>query len=160
MSDELQQFVNDWLTKAGNDLKIGQDEMKTSEPTTDMVCSHMRQCVGKCLKACLVFPQKPFRRTHDIAELIEQCKEINPKFDTLYQKQADTLTICGVGIRYPDDFYMPTREEAETSIETALFVREFVSSLKKDTNCTNFPKFQSSKIQIIRAIVRLSRSRR
>ena len=46
--------------------------------------------------------------------------------ELLYQKQADALTIYGVEIRYPDDFYMPAREEAETSIEIALFVREFV----------------------------------
>jgi len=126
MSDELRQLVDNWLIKAGNDLKIGRDEMKTAEPTTDMVCYHMQQCVEKCLKAYLISHQKPFRRTHDIAELIEQCKEVDPKFDALYQKQADTLTIYGVEIRYPDDFYMPTREEAETSIEIALFVQEFV----------------------------------
>jgi HEPN domain-containing protein len=126
MSDSLQQFVRNWLIKAGNDLKIGQDEMKTAKPTTDMVCYHMQQCVEKCLKAYLISHEKPFRRTHDIAELIEQCKEIDAQFNTLYGKQADTLTIYGVEIRYPDDFYMPTQEEAESSIQIALFVHEFV----------------------------------
>ena len=29
MNDALQQLVRNWLIKAGNDLKIGQDEMKT-----------------------------------------------------------------------------------------------------------------------------------
>lgn len=53
--------------------------MKTAKPTTDMVCYHMQQCVEKCLKAYLVAHEKPFRRTHDIAELIEYCKEIDPK---------------------------------------------------------------------------------
>lgn len=126
MNDSLQQLVRNWLIKAGNDLKIGQDEMKTAEPTTDMVCYHMQQCVEKCLKAYLVAHEKPFRRTHDIAELIEQCKEIDPQFNTLYEKQADSLTIYGIEIRYPDDFYMPTRQEAVASIEIALFTREFV----------------------------------
>jgi HEPN domain-containing protein len=126
MKDSLQQLVQNWLRKAENDLKIGQGEMKTSEPTTDMICYHMQQCVEKYLKAYLVLHQKPFRRTHDIAELIEQCKEIDPTFDSLYESQADSLTIYGVEIRYPDDFYMPAREEAETSIQIALVVREFV----------------------------------
>ena len=58
--------------------------------------------------------------------LIEQCKELDPQFDTLYEKEADSLTIYGVEIRYPDDFYMPTREETESSIQIALFTYEFV----------------------------------
>ncbi len=128
MNDSLQQLVKNWLIKAGNDLKIGQDEMQTAEPTTDMVCYHMQQCVEKCLKAFLVSHQKPFRRTHDIAELIEQCKKIDSTFDTLYQNQTDSLTIYGVEIRYPDDFYMPTREEADSSIQIALFAKEFISA--------------------------------
>lgn len=102
--------------------------MKTAEPTTDMICYHMQQCVEKCLKAYLISQGKTFRRTHDIAELIELCKEIDPQFDTLYKKQADTLTIYGIEIRYPDDFYMPTEEEAESSIQIALFVQEFVQA--------------------------------
>lgn len=126
MNDPLQQFVRNWLVKAGNDLKIGQDEMETAEPTTDMVCYHMQQCVEKCLKAYLMAHEKPFRRTHDIAELIELCKEIDPQFDALYAKQADSLTIYDVEIRYPDDFYMPTIEETEFSIDIALFVYEYV----------------------------------
>lgn len=75
MKDTQQQLVQNWLRKAENDLKIGQDEMQTFNPTTDMVCYHMQQCVEKYLKAYLVQHQIPFRRTHDIAELIEQCKE-------------------------------------------------------------------------------------
>ncbi len=125
MNDILRQLVRNWLIKAGNDLKIGRDEMKTSKPTTDMICYHMQQCVEKCLKAYLVAHETPFRRTHDIAELIEQCKEIDPKFDVLYEKKADQLTIYGVEIRYPDDFYMPSHEETESSIQSALFTYEF-----------------------------------
>jgi HEPN domain-containing protein len=126
MKDSLKQLIQNWLLKAENDLKIGQDEMQTAEPTTDMVCYHMQQCVEKYVKAYLVQHQVPFRQTHDIAELIEQCKGIDASFDSLYKYQADSLTIYGVEIRYPDDFYMPTREETESSIQIALAVREFV----------------------------------
>jgi HEPN domain-containing protein len=126
MNNALHQLVRNWLHKAENDLKIGQDQMETAEPTTDMVCYHMQQCVEKYLRAYLALNQKPFRRTHDIAELIEQCKEIDDTFDTLYKSQVDSLTIYGVEIRYPDDFYMPTRQEAETCVQIALVVRDFV----------------------------------
>jgi HEPN domain-containing protein len=128
MKDSQQQLVQNWLRKAENDLKIGQDEMRTAKPTTDMVCYHMQQCVEKYLKAYLVRHQASFRRTHDIAELIEQCKEIDTSFDSLYKYQADSLTIYGVEIRYPDDFYMPTQKETKASIQIALAAREFVQA--------------------------------
>ena len=128
MKDSQQQLVQNWLRKAENDLKIGRDEMQTAKPTTDMVCYHMQQCVEKYLKAYLVQHQAFFRRTHDIAELIEQCKEIDASFDSLYKYQADSLTIYGVEIRYPDDFYMPTQEETKASIQITLTVRDFVQA--------------------------------
>lgn len=39
---------------------------------------------------------------------------------------ADTLTIYGVEIRYADDFYLPTPEEAQESVAIAQAVRQFV----------------------------------
>ena len=126
MSTEVQTLARNWVLKAENDLKIGQDELQTEEPATDMVCFHMQQCVEKYLKAFLTLHRTVFRRTHDIAELIEGCKAIAPDFERLYDLHADHLTMYGVEIRYPDDFYLPTREEAEHCATTALAVREFV----------------------------------
>lgn len=88
----------------------------------------MQQCTEKWLKAYLILHQKPFRRTHDIAELIEQGKEIDVTFEQLYKLKADILTIYGVEIRYPDDFYMPTIEEIQESVEIALSVQKFMGT--------------------------------
>lgn len=41
MNTEMHTLVHNWLAKADNDLKIGQDELQTPEPATDMVCFHM-----------------------------------------------------------------------------------------------------------------------
>ncbi|MCD6142168.1 HEPN domain-containing protein [Candidatus Bipolaricaulota bacterium] len=125
-------LVRNWLKKAENDLKIGRDEMQTDEPATDMVSFHMEQCVEKYLKAYLTFHRKSFRRTHDIAELIELCAEITPEFRSLYELGADSLTVYGVEVRYPDEFYIPTDEEAQASIRIAESVREFVQKRLKD----------------------------
>ncbi len=128
MNAEAQSLARNWLAKAGSDLKIGRDEMQTTQPATDMVCLHMQQCVEKYLKAYLALHQRRFRRTHDIAELIEQCKEIDAEFEALYQLRADRLTIYGVEVRYPDDFYLPTSEGARVCVEIALAAREFLSN--------------------------------
>ncbi len=81
---------------------------------------------GEALKALLVFHQRPFRHTHDLAELIEQCKKIDPESEKLFQIRADTLTIYGTEIRYPDDFYIPTPKAAESCVQIALKAREFI----------------------------------
>ncbi|MGD2089219.1 MAG: HEPN domain-containing protein [Candidatus Aminicenantes bacterium] len=125
--------VKNWILKANNDLKTGKDEMETDEPATDTICFHMQQCVEKYLKGYLVFHQVNFRKTHDIAELIELCKSVSEKFEELYSMEADSLTVYAAEIRYPDDFYMPTLEETRDCIEIAGKAMEFVKErLKED----------------------------
>jgi HEPN domain-containing protein len=121
--------ARNWIRKAENDLKIGKDEMKTDNPATDAVCFHMQQCVEKYLKSYLIFNSKEFRRTHDIAELIDYCSEINPEFQELYKMNADKLTKYSVEIRYAEELYFPSIEEAEEAIKIAEQVKDFV--LKK-----------------------------
>lgn len=126
MNNDLRDVVHNWLHKAENDLKTAQDELQTPDPATDMVCFHTQQCVEKYLKAYLTQARRSFRRTHDIAELIESAKQVEPEFEVLYGLRADHLTIYGVDIRYPDEFYMPTPDEARQALHIALAVREWI----------------------------------
>lgn len=126
MNPEVQELVTQWLVKAENDFRAGLAILQAHDPPTDMICFHMQQCVEKYLKAYLTLHQKPFRRTHNIAELIEQCKEIEPAFDALYDMQADILTVYGIEIRYPDEFYLPTFAEAKQAVEIAQAARTFI----------------------------------
>lgn len=77
----------------------------------------MQQCVEKHLKAFLVERKQDFRKTHDIAELIELCKLKDPSFEELYQLNVDSLTQYGIDVRYPDDFYLPTLEETRKAVD-------------------------------------------
>jgi HEPN domain-containing protein len=115
-----------WVKKAENDLKIGKDELHTEEPATDMVCFHMQQCVEKYLKAYLTLKGQMFRKTHDIAELIELCQILDKDFEQLYHINAHKLTRYAVEIRYPEDFFFPDIEEANKCLEIAESVRDFV----------------------------------
>lgn len=117
-----------WMARADHDYKIGWDEMQTDNPTTDMVCYHMQQCVEKYLKAYLVVHETAFRTTHDIAELIEQCKRIDSRFDELDALHAEDLTRCGAEAYDAVSLDMPTVEEAEKSLRIARSVRDFVKA--------------------------------
>jgi len=85
-------WVHLWIRKADNDMKTGRDELSTEHPATDTICFHMQQCVEKYLKVFLVKNEQDFRKTHDIAELIELCKTKDQSFDQLYDLNADALT--------------------------------------------------------------------
>jgi len=121
-----------WILKAENDLKIAKDEITMENPATDAICFHAQQCAEKYLKAYLIFNNKEVRKTHDIAELISLCSEIDPEFSKINQIDVVSLTDYAVEIRYAEDFYFPSVEEAKYAIELAEKVKNFVlKSLEK-----------------------------
>lgn len=141
-------IVKNWILKANNDFKTGKDEMATEEPATDTICFHMQQYVEKYLKGYLVFHQVDFRKTHDIAELIELCKSVRDDFDELYGMEVDSLTIYAAEIRYPDDFYMPTLDETRKSIDIAEKAADFVKKkLEEDGYQLPQKEYPPSEIQ-------------
>lgn len=128
MKEEVILLVRNWIKKAENDLKTANDEINTQEPATDTVCFHAQQCVEKSLKAFLIFHQKHFKKTHNIAKLIELCKEIDKDLEILFEFGASDLTTYAVEVRYGEEFYFPTLEEAREAVDTAEKVKDFIIS--------------------------------
>jgi len=122
----IEDIVLNWIKKADNDLKTAKDEMLTESPATDTVCFHSQQCVEKYLKSFLTYHQKRFGKTHNIAELIKLCKEIDADFEKLYEIKAESLTLYATEVRYPEEFYFPSLEEAKEAINIAEKVKTFV----------------------------------
>ena len=87
-----------WILKAENDLKIAKDEITMENPATDAICFHAQQCAEKYLKAYLIFNNKEVRKTHDIAELISLCSEVDPEFSKINQIDIVSLTDYAVEI--------------------------------------------------------------
>ena len=130
--EKIISLVKNWIRKAENDIKTAEDEIKTEDPATDTICFHAQQCVEKYLKAFLILNQKQFRKTHNIAKLIELCKEIDGDFDKIYSYGATSLTDYAVKFRYGEEFYFPSIEEAKEAIEIANKVKEFVKKKLKE----------------------------
>lgn len=125
MTDE---YIENWLKKAENDLKIVKHELELSEEETvkDGACFHCQQAVEKYLKAFLIFHKVDFPRTHNIEYLLEQAAKIDVDFDDI---DVDELSDFGVDIRYPDSFYVPQMDEVNFYYELALKIKDLV--LKK-----------------------------
>ncbi len=112
-----------WISKGEDDLKLA--ELALENGIYDYAAFHAQQVAEKFLKAFLVKAEKPVPRTHDIAYLIELCKEIDPSFEHLYEINAHYLSDFAVEVRYPGYYSVP-KEIAAEAIETAKKVLEFV----------------------------------
>lgn len=121
-----EETIKGWLLLADGDLKTAEDELRMKEAVTNAICFHAQQCVEKCLKAYLTSVNQPFGKTHDIAELVELAKKSDREFETLYKLKANKLTRYAVEVRYPDEFYIPTLDEARESLEIAREARKFI----------------------------------
>ncbi|MFQ5419161.1 MAG: HEPN domain-containing protein [Anaerolineae bacterium] len=129
MNDKTQEYVQMWLDKAQSDLQTAEIILAapTESPPLDTVCFHCQQASEKFIKAFLIFHGKPFPFTHNLADLVAICMQVDLAFAAI-QRKAETLTPFAVEIRYPDDFYMPTREEAEEAFAIATEIKDFISA--------------------------------
>ncbi|MCX7727802.1 MAG: HEPN domain-containing protein [Chitinispirillaceae bacterium] len=125
----MNEEIKKWLIKAENDLKVAKNEINIKDAPRDIICFHCQQAVEKYLKSFLIFSQKELKRTHNIAELLKLSIDIDKEFELLKELRVYDLTVYAVEVRYPDDFYIPTLEEAKEAIELAEKTKEFV--LKK-----------------------------
>jgi HEPN domain-containing protein len=94
---------------------------------TESVCFHCQQAVEKYLKAYLVFLGISFAKTHEIGELITKC-ENKDKDISVFKEEADKLTDYAIEIRYPDDWYEPTLNEAQEAFTIARKIKEFIQN--------------------------------
>ncbi|WP_054683517.1 HEPN domain-containing protein [Rhodothermus marinus] len=75
------------------------------------------------LKAYLVSRGIAFGRTHNLEYLLACCRQVDKDFA---QIEVGNLTDYAVQVRYPDDFYVPSYEEARQCYELALHIKEFM----------------------------------
>lgn len=121
----IDEYVKKWLIKANNDLKVAGNEIKLppEDVVTEAICFHSQQAVEKFLKAYLITRKIEFERTHNIEFLLELCVKEDEKFKEI---DVGNLSFYAVEVRYPDEFYTPTIDEAKGCIEIAIKVKEFV----------------------------------
>ncbi|MCF6334250.1 MAG: HEPN domain-containing protein, partial [Spirochaetales bacterium] len=111
MDEKLEKLLSFWKIKADNDIKTIENELKSEEPVTDSICYHSQQAAEKYLKLFLVSEGIEPARSHNIAFLKNECEKNNSAFSKL--TDIEYLTDYAVDLRYPDNFYIPSLEEAK-----------------------------------------------
>jgi HEPN domain-containing protein len=118
-------LARQWLAKARNDLLNADNNLKSEVIPYDTVCFHCQQAAEKLLKAYLVARghKPPF--THDLLLLLEEVLPRCADAETLRDNLASLMPYA-VGVRYPDEFFMPSHEDAREARQAAQNVLEWL----------------------------------
>ncbi len=118
-------LARQWLAKAQSDLLNADNNLAAEQIPYDTVCFHCQQAAEKLLKAALIVSGQHPPRAHDLMILLE-----NIQADYLDVEQLrDPLAILmpyAIEIRYPDDWFMPSSEDAREARDMAGQVLDWV----------------------------------
>jgi len=114
-------LTNEWVQKAEGDFATAEREMDISvHANYDAVCFHAQQRAEKYLKACLQEADLPFRKTHDLSELLHSILSVHPQFESL-QEDLNALSEFAVEYRYPGE--SADRDDAYEALQRCSSVR-------------------------------------
>ena len=117
MSAEVE-LARQWLAKAQNDLLNADNNLNAEQVPLDTVCFHCQQAAEKMLKAFLVGNGHSYPFTHDLLLLLQHVLPIHANAEPL----RDVLSLLmpyAVEIRYPDDEFTPTEDDAKEARQAA-----------------------------------------
>ena len=123
MRPEQAHLIRQWIKKAEEDFRNAEYvlTLETNCPVST-VCFHSQQCVEKYLKALLICHALPTQRSHDLLELYHQIPSSGRP--DLSEESLAVLNRYAIETRYPGDWDIITRCEAEAALDIARTVRE------------------------------------
>jgi HEPN domain-containing protein len=130
MSEEIE-ISKHWIAKAKNDLLDADNNLKAEETPFDTVCFHCQQAAEKFLKAYLVANNSPYPISHDLILILEKILPFDSSAEVLREDLA-LLMPYAVEIRYPDDWFMPTEEDAKEAREAVSRVMSWLQNAKAE----------------------------
>ena len=119
------ELIKAWFLKADRDLLTIDHEFSSSNPVLETICFHSQQAVEKYLKGYLIFLDIPFRKTHELGELVTTIENKDKEISKL-KLEVDQLTGYAVEIRYPDDFIELSVIDANEAKNIAFKLKEYI----------------------------------
>ncbi len=112
------------LAKSKDDETLLEEIISNKKVRDEIIGFHAQQASEKLLKALLMAKNIPYRRTHDLRELIDLIRDNDIEFPESLM-EIRTLSPFAVEFRYD---YIPLEEEEEFNRQKAL---EMVQQLRK-----------------------------
>lgn len=124
MSANEREHAREWFTKADTDLTSAGLLAGISGPP-ETICFLAQQGAEKYLKGYLVWQGVPFRKVHDLLEILNACRRVDDAFRKL-EADCRMLNPYSVGVRYPGYPVDCTKEDACDALSRAEHIRDFV----------------------------------
>lgn len=122
-------LTQSWLVKAQRDLEAATILQALPAPLLDIAVYHCQQAGEKALKGFLFWHDIPFRKTHNLDELLAQCIVIDATLASL-EETANFLTPLATEFRYPSELLEPALDQAREAFERAqVLLNEIVKRL-------------------------------
>lgn len=118
-------LIRNIIARARNDMAAARLLIEAGAQSPDVICFHCQQAAEKYLKAWLHFRQVDVPRTHNLQELLSLCEPTDTGFHTL--TNASELSYYAVEVRYAEDFYMPSADEAKRAVDIAASIETFIT---------------------------------
>lgn len=124
-------IVAEWTAKADEDYFFAKKHLEDEESFFSPHCFHAHQTAEKYLKAYSICVNLPFRKIHDLIELLATCTAHDASFAEL-REDVKLLTPYYVDTRYPAVWPMGfTKNDARVALDAAGRIREFVKEKLK-----------------------------
>jgi HEPN domain-containing protein len=107
-----------WLNKADEDLQAARVLAKSPEPLPEVAVFHCQQAVEKAFKAFLVWHDVPFRRTHSLEEIGEQCLRVDATLAAVVDEVVP-LSEYAWRYRYPGEVELLGEDDVEGALVAA-----------------------------------------
>ena len=115
-----------WLQFAADDLDTARVLLGAMPSRVRQSLFHAQQAAEKSLKAFLIWHERQFPLTHDLARLLRVCVSLDPGIATGVEPALD-LTQFAARFRYPGEDEIPSIEEAQQWVAAAAGVLDCVS---------------------------------
>lgn len=116
-----------WLRRAAADLRAADVDLAADPALIGDAVFHCQQAAEKALKALLAWHDVPFRKTHDLAEIGQQCIGLDRSLEPVCRR-AEALTTFAWIFRYPGELEEPSVEDAVSALALARDVYNSVLS--------------------------------
>jgi len=119
-------IVKEWLFEADEDFDFASVGLANQDRFFSRICFLFQQAAEKYLKAFIVANNLPFKKIHDLPQLLKICRQKEESFKMLLE-ETKFLTDFYIDTRYPAFWPVGrTRKEAENAQKAAKTIGDFV----------------------------------
>ncbi len=130
----MKPLTREWVQKAEEDYISAQREYRARKsPNYNATCFFAQQVIGKYLKARLQEAEIEFGKIHDLVELLELVKPVEPLWQP-YRPIFRPITVYAVQFRYPGE--IASKEEAKDALKIC---REFRRAARQSLGLPECP---------------------